>query len=67
MNTSDGMAQAFVGLLVDSKDDWSATIERAVLVIKDDIIVDRAEVLHFINFKYTYLLMKIYIVKSTNL
>ena len=50
MNTSDGMPQAFVGLLVDSNDDWSATIERGVLVIKDDIIVDRDEVCTFYQF-----------------
>ena len=50
MNTSDGMARAFLGLLVDSNDDWSATIERGVLVIKDDIIVDRDEVCTFYQF-----------------
>ncbi len=35
---------AFVGLLVQANDDWSLNIEKGVLVVQHDKIVDRGQV-----------------------
>ena len=44
MASKNACPLAFVGLLVEANDDWSLSIERGVMVVLNDKIVDRGQV-----------------------